>query len=123
MEYIFNTDFITGQPVAKFSYGHEAFGPWLEQEIGQNPKHLNHLEALLNTHSVTQQSKTLIGKEYSIEIDHGEVEVTANVNHIEQNLPEALQHDVDDFEQNSIAHCGLEDFISMLQSWREFNHL
>lgn len=123
MEYTFKTDFITGQPNAQFSFGHEAFGPWLEQEIGQNIENLDRVEAFIAELLLSKQSAILEGKEYSLFVDNGDVEVAANANQIDHELPESLLQDVDDFEQNSIATCGVEDFSEMLQSWRHFNNL
>jgi uncharacterized protein YacL (UPF0231 family) len=119
MEYSFRTDFITGQPLAHFSYGHEAFGPWLEQEVGKDSVKLEQITAMLaNVSNIDEICQ--IGKEYTLTIAFGEVEVSANANHIDEQLPDHLVNDVDDFEQDSTASCGLEDFVEMLNSWREF---
>ena len=118
MEYTFKIDFITGLPLANFSYGHEAFGPWLEQEIS---KDLLKLERIIEfVRSINAQTDTLVGKEYTLTVANGEVEVNANATNIDNELPESLIGDVDDFEQNSVSTCGLEDFIEMLESWQAF---
>lgn len=118
MEYTFKTDFITGLPLAQFTYGHEAFSPWLEQEISKDLLKLERVMAFVT--GVNVQTDTLVGKEYTLTIENGEVEVKANIENIENMLPEHLLGDVDDFEQNSVATCGLEDFIEMLESWQTF---
>lgn len=118
MEYTFKTDFITGLPVAQFSYGHEAFGPWLEQEVSKDLIKLESVVEFIAGFNV--QTEILVGKEYTLTIENGEVEVKANVENIESELPENLLDDVDDFEQDSMATCGIEDFLIMLESWRHF---
>lgn len=119
MEYTFRTDFITGQPLAHFSYGHEAFGPWLEQEIGKDSAKLQKITELI-ANVMNNNEICRIGKEYTLTIAFGEVEISANANHIDEQLPDSLLNDVDDFEQDSTACCGLEDFVEMLNSWRDF---
>ncbi len=119
MEYTFKTDFITGQPIANFSYGHEAFGPWLEQEVGKDNLKLKSIIDLMR--EVTPGNEICKpGKEYTLTVTFGEVEVSANANNIDDILPEHLENDVDDFEQSSVATCGVEDFLEMLVSWQEF---
>ncbi|OUS25558.1 hypothetical protein A9Q98_12130 [Thalassotalea sp. 42_200_T64] len=119
MEYSFRTDFITGQPLADFSYGHEAFGPWLEQEIGKDSVKLQKITDLI-AKVMNHDEICRIGKEYTLTIASGEVEISANANHIDSELPDNLVNDVDDFVQDSTASCGLEDFVEMLNSWQEF---
>ncbi|WNC68032.1 YacL family protein [Thalassotalea nanhaiensis] len=118
MEYTFKTDFITGLPLAQFSFGHEAFGPWLEQEVSKDLVKLERtIEFIVN---IKSQTDSLIGKEYTLTVENDEVEVKANVEHIESELPENLLDDVDDFEHDSMALCGVEDFLIMLESWQQF---
>lgn len=122
MEYEFKKDFINQQPIATFSFGHEAFGPWIEQEIGKETDKLDQVLAFVvdNTTASKTGEKTLIGSEYTLSIYNDEIEVKANLNSIETELPENMLEDFDDFEQTSEASCGLEDFILMLESWSEF---
>ena len=118
MEYTFKTDFITGLPLAQFSYGHEAFGPWLEQEISKDLLKLERVVKFIV--NINAQTDSLIGKEYTLTVENGEIEVKANVQNIESELPDNLVDDVDDFEHDSMAICGNEDFLIMLESWRQF---
>ncbi|WOH35793.1 YacL family protein [Thalassotalea fonticola] len=118
MEYTFKTDFITGLPLAQFSYGHEAFAPWLEQEVSKDLVKLEQVIEFIT--GINVQTDNLIGKEYTLTVENGEVEVKANAENIESMLPEHLLDDVDDFEQDSMATCGIEDFKIMLKSWQQF---
>ncbi|WNC73006.1 YacL family protein [Thalassotalea psychrophila] len=118
MEYTFKIDFITGLPIAEFSYGHEAFAPWLEQEVSKDLVKLQRVIEFVS--DVNVQTEILVGKEYTLTIENGEVEVKANVQNIESELPENLVDDVDGFEHDSMAICGIEDLLIMLESWRHF---
>ena len=120
MEYTFKTNFITQQPQANFSFGHELFGPWLEQEVGKDLVKLQSIFDLIDNLQLANDEHTLIGKEYSLLINEGEVEVFANNNNIDEEVPLNIADDVDDFEQASSALCGLEDFVEMLESWQDF---
>ncbi len=123
MEYEFRKDFITGSPMAKFSYEHEVFGPWLETEVGSGEQ-IERIWAFV--HAIEQQTtdmeNRLVGQEYTLTVEFGEVEIKANVDHLDGSLPEELIGDVDDFEQNSQGSCGIDDFILMLKSWQQFNN-
>ncbi|WP_068544821.1 YacL family protein [Thalassotalea crassostreae] len=120
MEYTFKTNFITKQPQANFSFGHELFGPWLEQEIGKDLVKLQSLLDLIDSLAFSTNEHTLVGKEYSLTINNQEVEVFANSNNIDEAVPQNIAEDVNDFEQTCFALCGLEDFVEMLESWQNF---
>lgn len=119
MEYEFRKDFITQKPKAKFNYEHEVLGPWLETEIGNDASQLSNIKSFVKQ-QVRTQDNVLIGKEYSIYVSFGEVEIKANIEGIDAEIPENVFEDVDDFEQNTQACCGIDDFLLMLDSWQEF---
>lgn len=121
MEYEFRRDFINGKSIANFTMGHEAFSPWLEQEVGDDLTKVDSLLAKLeNFNNKSQSTEQMIGKEYSVTFSYDDVEVVANNSLDPLTVPEQLEDDIDDFEQNTSAVCGREDFIIMLQSWYEF---
>ncbi|WP_371188189.1 YacL family protein [Thalassotalea maritima] len=124
MEYTFRSDFITAKATAEFNYEHQIIAYWLENEVADNKLKLTEIIAQLEQLTENNQELELPGQEYSILIEDGEVYVSANATlHAEslpEHLPEYLQSDVDDFEQNQQASCGLEDFLQMLNDWREF---
>ncbi|QDP00378.1 YacL family protein [Thalassotalea sp. PS06] len=131
MEYEFNRDFIDGSPKAKFSFGHETVGFWLEQEIGRNVSKLSvvreQLQQIINDGYGQLQ---IPGKEFSLEADIQDVTITANDGFADATNPsvdeepdDGAEQPDDEFEQDqsfSFAQCGLEDFADMLDSWLEF---
>ncbi|MEH6451698.1 MAG: YacL family protein [Psychromonas sp.] len=119
MEFEFRKDFITEKATVKLSMGHEAFATWLEQE-GQSVDWVNDLlEKTYKIQSRNAGELKLVGGEFSLLLNHDEVEV---VNH-------SILNDVDDselesdfsfYELETRAYCGLEDFINFMESWLEF---
>lgn len=131
MEYEFNRDFIDGSPKANFSYGHEAVGFWLEQEIGGNVSKLSvvreQLQQIINDRYGQLQ---IPGKEFSLEADIQDVTITANDGLpkttklvVDEETDTGSEQADDELEQDqsfSFAQCGTEDFADMLDSWLEF---
>ncbi|WP_394172613.1 YacL family protein [Thalassotalea litorea] len=137
MEYEFYRDFIDGSPKAKFTYGHEVIGFWLEQEIGTNVSKLSaliqQLQQMMNNRYGQLQH---IGKEFTLEADFQDVSVMANshlqvtsdkveVSDGDENEP-YLQSDAEskpEFDDDltfTIAECGSSDFVNMLTLWHEY---
>ena len=121
MEYEFRKDFISGNSIATFSLEHEVFAPWLEQELGKNIGKIDGLlQQIENLSTTGQPDLKLVGKEFSLIVDSDDVEVVANISFDDLQIPELAIESIDDSEQFVSAMCGLEDFIVMLNSWREF---
>lgn len=121
MEYEFRKDFISGNSIATFSLEHEVFAPWLEQELGKDIDKIDGLLQQIDHISTTAQSELkLVGKEFSLIVDSNDVEVIANISLDEIEIPELALESIDDCEQFVSAICGSEDFVVMLNSWREF---
>lgn len=122
MEYEFINDPITRYAKAKFSFEHEVFGPWLEVEVGNDPKKLTALLKVVDQagHSIAHEHE-IVGSEYTVRIVEKDVSIAANasLNGIEA-LPEALCADDIDFDDQESASCGLEDFRELLLSWARF---
>jgi hypothetical protein len=119
MEFEFRKDFITGQASVKLSMGHEAFAIWLEQE-GQEKDWIAELLAkiaLLQQRALTDFK--LIGSDFSLLVNQEEAQV---INHsLINNQDEIdLETDMDFYDLESQAFCGLEDFLNLIESWQEF---
>lgn len=118
MDYQFKKD-LYGQPIAKFSMGHEAIGRWLSDELSNNQAAIQRLIDL-----ITRIEKGQIGfREFS----NTELQLTVSLSGVEVRPLEGdiLQDDAilqDDrlYEGESCADCGLPDFKEALLSWREF---
>lgn len=118
MEYDFENDYM-GYPSAKFSMGHEAFGRWFTEELS-NDNIL--LEKILT--SISQIEKNLIlemvfpGKFFELTIESEQASVRAlSLSHESE---EELGDNLELFDQELMADCGLPDFRSALVSWSNF---
>lgn len=122
MEYQFRLDPSAGIKKAIFSFEHEIFGPWLEVEVGDNPKQLTRvLESIDKIQHNPTQEVILIGKEYSLIIDSEDVFVKANasLNGVSE-LSEELSEQGLDIADGDVAMCGLEDFRDIILAWSQF---
>ena len=122
MEYEFINDPITRYAKAKFSFEHEVFGPWLEVEVGNDPKKLTALlEVVAQADNTISHEHEIVGSEYTVRIAEKDVSIAANasLNGVEE-LPEALSADDIEFDDQESASCGLEDFRELLLSWARF---
>lgn len=122
MEYEFRRDIITGNASAQFSYEHQAFGPWLEVEVGQSEVTLAQLlQKIELVVSKKEQELVLIGKEYSVTISLNDVVINANASMNDLNeVPENLSSDELNMDENTSASCGIDDFRTLLLSWADF---
>jgi len=119
MEFEFRKDFISDHATVKLSMDHEAFATWLEQE-GQS---VEWIEALLDTIGLLQQrtimERQVVGSEFSLLINQDEAQV---INHsLLNNQDESdLQGDLQFYDLEIQASCGLEDFLNLIESWLAF---
>ena len=122
MEYEFRHDNITGSACAIFSYEHQAFGPWLEVEVGQSEVKLAQiLKAIEQVISRIEQEVVITGQEYSVTLSLSDVVINANASINSSNeVPEHLASDELNIDECSCASCGIEDFQALLLSWAGF---
>ena len=119
MEFDFKKDYFSGKAAVKLSMGHEAFGTWLEQE-GQQKKWV---ESLLAQIDQLQQRKIteykLTSREFCLYLNIEEARISNHSLHdSESSLEDA--NDLNFYDQEIQAECGLEDFSNLLESWLEF---
>ncbi|MGB2739061.1 MAG: YacL family protein [Cognaticolwellia sp.] len=122
MEYQFIDDPITGAAIAKFSLEHEVIGPWLEVEVGTDPAKLTQLLSAMTEIEQEKKSEiTIIGNEYTVVFNRGDVTVQTNasMDGVEI-LPDSLIEEDIDFDQQDSSSCGQEDFREILLSWAKF---
>lgn len=125
MEYEFVHDAITGTAKAKFSYGHEVIGPWLEVEVGNSTKEMTRMLTAIATVDAGENNEIMItGREYSITFNHDDVIVqnNASINGEAVEIPAELAEDLDDYEQSCSSSCGIDDFRQLLLSWAKFTN-
>ena len=122
MEYQFIDDPITGAAIAKFSLEHEVIGPWLEVEVGTDPTKLTQLLSAMTEIEQEKKSEiTIIGNEYTVVFNSGDVTVQTNASMDGlEILPDSLIEEDIDFDQQDSSSCGQEDFREILLSWAKF---
>ncbi|MGB0734092.1 MAG: YacL family protein [Pontibacterium sp.] len=117
MEY----DFTEGPygPEAHFSMGHEALAYWLTQEVKGDTLTICQL---LATADQLRQGKgwdfTHEGAEYDLLLTQTDAIVTAHS--LNQNGDFDLEDDLELYDDESAARCGLEDFEDVLKDWLAF---
>lgn len=119
MEFEFRKDFISGLATAKLSMGHEAFATWLEQE-GQSIDWVDRLLAdlvLLQQRTVTEVK--LKGDEFSLLVNQEEAQVFHH-SLMDESDDTDLQDDLMFYDLEIQAACGLEDFLNLIESWKQF---
>ncbi len=117
MDYEFLTDTVD-RPIARLSMDHEALGNWLTWELGSNPANLaNVLSALeqLQTRKIWEFEQQ--GAEFNLQLTREEARVQANS--MFQDGAE-LADDIDFYDSEAQAHCGLDDFSALIKAWCEF---
>lgn len=118
MDYEFSYDFL-GQPVARFSMGHEAIGRWFSEELCNSLKRINELLNIIE--QIEQRNinqRQIIGAEFELHIDINEVEIFAQALDFDHN--EGLPEDTNLYDEESRSGCGLPDFKQALLSWKTF---
>jgi len=119
MDYEFGRD-ITGAYQAMFSMGHEALGIWLSEEIATDKQRLasviTQVEQLLRCQG---WEWCLEGESYSLWLNREEALVRANALGQPEDM-EIMEEDMDFYDDESQASCGLDDFLKVLQDWAEF---
>ncbi len=117
MDYEFRRN-LYGRYQAEFSMGHEALGLWLSEELGTDPLLISSLlkkvEQLQNQQCWQHQQP---GREFTLTMNQDGIEVRAALlDDLADEAPDELNH----YDQESQACCGLDDFRQLLESWREF---
>ncbi len=117
MDYEFRRN-LYGHYQAEFSMGHEAFGLWLTEELATNLAMLSSLLVKIDMLKSRQSWQYLQpGQEFILTMSQDGVEVRAALlDDIADEAPDELNH----YDQESYACCGLDDFRQLLQSWAEF---
>ena len=119
MEFEFRKHFISDSATVKISMGHEAFATWLEQE-GQEVawvKQLLEQIILLQEHKINEIKWQ--GSEFSLLLTEDEAQV-ANHSLLNNQDEMGLDEDMNFYDLEIQASCGLEDFINLIESWLAF---
>jgi len=119
MEFEFRKNFISESATVKISMGHEAFATWLEQE-GQRVAWVEILLEKIHLLQLRQINEfTLPGSEFSLLLTQDEAQV-ANHSLLNNQDEMGLDEDMNFYDLEIQASCGLEDFINLIESWLDF---
>jgi hypothetical protein len=114
MEYQF-TRRDNAKPVALFAMGAEAFGRWFSDELGANQLLLNQVFEIIQQLEQRQLDEyQFVGSEFVLHLNTDEVDIIA------KELLGELPDDIELYQQEQQAGCGLADFKQVLLSWQQF---
>ncbi|HHG3337775.1 YacL family protein [Vibrio parahaemolyticus] len=119
MEFEFIRNTLMGEYYVKCSMGHEIVGRWLQEEIGKDPAKIAQVEALIDkAFSLPSQEHTLTGIEISLMIQGDEVLVQENA--LSHDYDVEMDSEFDFYDAESTASCGIEDFVALIDQWKDF---
>ncbi|MCA0934836.1 YacL family protein [Vibrio alginolyticus] len=119
MEFEFIRNTLMGEYYVKCSMGHEIVGRWLQEEIGKDPAKIHQVEALIEqSFSSPSQEHSLTGTEISVTIHGDEVLVQENI--LAHSYDLELDSEFDFYDSESTASCGIEDFVTLIEQWKDF---
>lgn len=108
-------------PTARLSMDHEAFGLWLSDELGSDKEQLQHiLQAIGQLENGERREFEWQGRDFLLYLTRDDAEVTALTLLQEYSREELEGEDLDFYDSESRASCGLEDFKDLLMEWQEF---
>ena len=119
MDYEFRRNTFDDTFYAEFSMGHEALGRWLIDEIGTDEKALNCLIAQTQQIIENRGEVLLTGRAYHLSLTQEEALIQANTVFDDADL-ETEEQDLHLYEEESVALCGIDDFLDVLLAWRDF---
>lgn len=108
-------------PCARLSMDHEAFGLWLTDELASNLERLDEIsKAIKDILSNARQEYEWIGRDFVLRLNRDDAEVIALSLLQEYTEDELNDEDLELYDAESRAMCGLEDFQELLLEWRDF---
>ncbi|ACY50733.1 TPA: YacL family protein [Vibrio diabolicus] len=119
MEFEFIRNTLMGEYYVKCSMGHEIVGRWLQEEIGKDPMKIAQVEKLIEqSFSAPSQEHNLTGTEISLMIQGDEVLVQENA--LAHDHDVEMESEFDFYNAESTASCGIEDFMILIERWKDF---
>jgi len=116
MEYEFLRD-ITGLVRVQMSMGHEVVGHWFNEEVKGDLTLLDNVERAALSVKGSERQWQHIGHEYTLWLDGEEVMIRANQLAISgDEMEEGMSY----YDEESLSFCGVEDFLLVVNAYREF---
>lgn len=118
MDFLFQRN-LAGHPEAQLTMDHEAMAVWLNEELGDNRRQLEHLLQVVDTLVNGQRWEYFDdGADYCLHLTRDQAEVRAALTETPMESDE--MEDMDYYDSESISHCGLDDFKTLLLAWQQF---
>ncbi|MEH6579272.1 MAG: YacL family protein [Amphritea sp.] len=118
MDYEFSYD-LTGAFCAEFTMGHEALGYWLTNELEDNQTLATSIfNAISQLQTKQRWDYVLEGTEYNLLLSRDDATVRAHA--LDSSFDDELETDLDFYDDESTASCGLDDFLDILKAWLLF---
>ncbi|MDP4492130.1 YacL family protein [Vibrio sp. AH4] len=121
MEFEFIKNTLLGEYSVRCSMEHQIVGRWLQEEIGQDQAKLHQVFALIEQaeHSPAQEF-LWTGREISLLVQGDEITIQDNA--LAYESEHELETDFSLYDSESVAACGREDFMALLNQWQSFVH-
>ncbi|MGS2719059.1 UPF0231 family protein [Paraglaciecola aestuariivivens] len=116
MDYQFSRNLL-GQAIATCELECEAFGDWLTNDLGSDKTQIKALIEIINK----LQNQELnhyqhVGKDYHLELDTDEVELSLNNTQISDPNFNQEEH----LGSDNTTGCGLTDLLYLLNAWLDY---
>lgn len=119
MDFEFRKDTLTDSYKVLISMEQAALGTWVQESLGSDNVAIKQIMdeiAQLKQHQ--KEEYRLTGEEMTLTLTREDACVCANSAMMDYN--DELQDDMNYYDAESVAVCGLEDFEGLLQAWQQF---
>ncbi|MAD45099.1 MAG: hypothetical protein CMI02_03890 [Oceanospirillaceae bacterium] len=108
-------------PCAALSMDHEAFGLWLTDDLSDNSEQLDELlDAITRLEDGRMTEYEWQGHNFVLYLTREDADITARELLQEHSRAELDEEDMDFYDAESRASCGLDDLRELLIEWLEF---
>lgn len=119
MDFEFRKDTLTGLYRVIISMEQIALGNWLQGTLGSDKATIALIQSEIQLLKTKQkQEYRLVGEEMTLTLTQEDACACANSELID--FGEELQEDMNYYDAETLAYCGLEDFEILLDAWLDF---
>lgn len=115
MEYDFHKN-IYGECEARLSMGHEAFGAWINDALTSAVR-CQQILSILTESTLKSQSIASPCGHYTLTLQEGEAGIECHSLSNEGGIEDA---ELDYYDDELKAQCGLEDLVEVIAAWEKF---
>ncbi len=119
MDFEFRKDTLTDTYKVFISMEQAALGTWVQESLGTDKVAIKQIMEEITQLKLRQKEEyRLTGEEMTLTLTREDACVCANSEMM--GYEEELQDDMNYYDAETVAVCGLEDFEGLLQAWLEF---